>query len=135
MCTPKSTILDPPQPVYVIGIKPVLSVRSVFIVAIATVHWSTFAGLKRYFSVLAALGTYCGEHLAWSVTVTASRSITLGLSCLATSKASLGLISVAFGLEELLLLGTKGKVSPTIGTLELFVLKTHWMTSSPLIVG
>jgi hypothetical protein len=32
-------------------------------------------------------------------------------------------------LKELLFLSGEGEVSPTIGTLNRFVLKTHWMTS------
>jgi hypothetical protein len=43
---------------------------------------------------------------------------------------ALGLIGKASRLEELLLLSAENECSPTIGTLEILVLETHWMTSS-----
>ena len=110
-------------------LKSALSSRSDFTVAIAAVYRSTRAGFKRYLGVFAALGTRCGEHLApW--TITRAAIATLGLSGLATRWAALGLIGIAFGLEKLLILSAEGKGSPTIGTLDRLVLKTHWITSS-----
>ena len=110
-----------------------LSGRSDFSVAITTVHWLITARFKRYFGVFATLGACSGEHLAWgSVTAT---SVALGLPCLAARWTALWLISVAFRLEELLLFSAEGEGSPTIGTLERFVLKTHRMTSSLIVVG
>ena len=95
---------------------------SVFVVALATIYRSAFTGLKRYFGVLPTLGTHRGEHLARPVAIaasaSASASVTLCLSCLAASWASLGLIGIAFGLEELLLLASESEGSPAIGTLK-----------------
>ena len=107
-----------------------LSTWSDFSVAIATVHWPVTARFKRYFGVLAALGACRGKHLA-SGSV-AAVSVTLWLLCLAARGTALWLISIASGLEKLLLLNAESEGSPTIGTLERLVLKTHWMSSSLL---
>ena len=111
-------------------VKPVLTTRSDFSVAITTVHWFITARFKRYFGVFATLGECCGKHLALG-SVTAV-SVAFWLPCLAARRTALGLISIAFGLEKLLFLSVESKGSPTIGTLDRFVLKTHWMTSSLL---
>jgi hypothetical protein len=106
-----------PQPLQVIGVNPVLSVQPDFIVALAAIYRSAFSWLKRHFGFLTTLGAHRGEHLARSVAI-ATASVTLGFSCLAASRASLGLIGIAFGLEELLLLSAESEGSPTIGALE-----------------
>ena len=46
-----------------ISLKLVLSIQSGFVVAITTVYWSIFAGLKRYLGILTTLGACCGKHL------------------------------------------------------------------------
>jgi hypothetical protein len=102
---------------YVIAAELMLPSHSDLIVAVAAIYWSAFTGLERYFGVLTTLGAHSGEHLAGSVTVAAT-SVTLGLSCLAASGASLGLVGIALGLEELLLLGAESEGSPAVGTLE-----------------
>jgi hypothetical protein len=106
-----------------------------FVVALATIYRSTFTGLERYLGLLTTLGTCYRKHLAPGPIAVAIIPVTLCFPGFTAGGTTLGLVSIAFRLEELLLLGTKGEVSPTIRTLELFVLKTHWMTSSPLIVG
>ena len=117
---------------YVLKTKLALSAQSDLIVAIATIYRSTFAGLERYFSGLATLGADCGKHLASGTVAVTIVSGTFCLPCLAAWLTALGLVSVAFGLEELLFLNSEGEGNPTIGTLELLVLKTHWMPSSLL---
>ena len=98
-------------------VKPALSTQSDFTVAIATIDRPAIDRLKRHFGVFAALGAYGRKHLAWEPVVVTTTSIPLWL------------ISIALGLKELLFLSAEGEVSPTIGTLDRFVLKTHWMTS------
>ena len=49
---------------YVLKVKLALSAQSDFTVALTAIYWSTFAGLKRHFGILAALGAYSGKHLA-----------------------------------------------------------------------
>jgi len=115
---------------YALKVKPALSAWSDFTVAIATVHRFVTAGFKGYLSILTALGAFYREHLPLGSVARATVSITLCFSCLATGGAALGLIGIASGLERLLLPSAEGKGSPTIGTLDRLVLKTHWMTSS-----
>jgi len=122
--------------------RPALSTRSYFTVAITAIHWSVFAWLERYFSFLATIGAYCGEHLARgtiavsAITIAAATvSVPLCFPCLTAFGAAFGLISIAPGLEKLLILNAESELLPTIGTLECLVLKTHWMTSSLLLVG
>jgi hypothetical protein len=67
--------------------------------------------------------------LAWESVAAATTSIPLCLPCLSARGAALGLISIALGLKELLFLSGEAEVGPAIGTLDRFVLKTHWMTS------
>jgi hypothetical protein len=109
---------------------PALSAGSNFTVAIATVHRFITTGFKGYLGILAALGTFYREHLPRRSVARALVSITLCFSCLATGRAALGLIGIAFGLEKLLLFSAEGEGSPAIGTLERLLFKTHWMTSS-----
>jgi len=111
------------------SVKPALSTQSDFIVAIATIDRPAIGRLKRHFGVFAALGAYSRKHLARETVAVTTTSIPLCLPCLAAWGTALGLISIALGLEELLFLSGKAEVSPTIGTLDRFVLKTHWMTS------
>ena len=103
------------------------------IVALAAINRSAFAWLKGYFGLFTTLGTYYGEHSALGSV--ARISVTRFLPGLAACGAALGLISIAFRLEELLFLGAESEVSPTIGTLKRLILKTHRMTSSLILVG
>ena len=109
-------------------VKPALSTQSDFTVAISTIDRPAIGRLKRHFGVLAALGAYGRKHLAWEP-VAVTTIIPLCFPCLSAWGTALGLISIAFGLKELLVLSGEAEVSPAIGTLERFVLKTHWMTS------
>jgi hypothetical protein len=110
-------------------IKPILSRCSDLIVAIAAIDRSVAARFKRYFGVLATLCTLHREHL----TLTTGSTIAVRFSCLAACGTSLGLIGIPFSLEELLFISAKGEVCAAIGTGELFVLKTHWMTSFSIV--
>jgi hypothetical protein len=118
---------------HVLKVKLALSAQSDFIVALATIYRSTFSRLERYFGFLTALGAYCREHLASGPV--AIISVTLCLPGFAACGTALGLVGIAFGLEELLFLNAEGKLSSTIGALECLFLKTHWMTSSLIVVG
>ena len=109
-------------------VKPALSTQSDFTIALATIDRPAIGRLKRHFGVFAALGAYGRKHLAWE-TVVVTTIIPLCLPCLAARGTALWLISIALGLKELLVLSGEAEVSPTIGTLDGFVLKTHWMTS------
>ena len=111
-------------------VKPALSTQSDFTVTIATIDWPAIGRRKRHFGLFAALGACGRKHLAWEPPVAATTtSIPLCLSCLSARRTALGLISIALGLKELLVLSGEAEVRPTIGTLERFVFKTHWMTS------
>ena len=111
-------------------VKPALSTQSDFTVTIATIDWPASGRRKRHFGLFAALGACGRKHLAWEPPVAATTtSIPLCLSCLSARRTALGLISIALGLKELLVLSGEAEVRPTIGTLERFVFKTHWMTS------
>jgi hypothetical protein len=106
-------------------IKPILSRCSDLIVAIATIYRPITARFKRYFGVLTTLGALYREHL----TTTTSSGVAVGFPCLAAGGTTLRLVGITLSLEKLLFISTKGEGSATIGTSELFVLKTHWMTS------
>jgi hypothetical protein len=120
---------------YVLKVKLALSAHFDFIVALATIYRSTFSRLERYFGFLTALGAYCWEHLAPGPVAVAIVSVTLCFPGFAACGAALGLVSIAFRLEELLFLSAEGKLGSTIGALECLFLKTHWMTSSLIVVG
>jgi hypothetical protein len=104
-------------------IKLALYAQSNLTVALTTVNWSTIARLKRYFGVFAALGAYCGKHLASRLI--AAISVSLCFPCCTAYGTTLGLISKALGLEKLLFLSAESEGSPTFGTLDRLVLKTH----------
>jgi hypothetical protein len=106
----------------------------VLAVAVAAVNRPAFAGLKGHFGVLTALGAHGGEHLALPVAATAG-AVTILLPCLPARGASLWLVGVAFGLEELLLFSAEVESRPAIGTRELLVLKSQRMTSFLRLVG
>ena len=116
-----------------------LSGRSVFSVAITTVNRLITAWFKRYFGIFATIGTCHRKHLASGPvaagTAVIAATAPLRLPCLAARGTAFWLINIAFGLEKLLFLSAESEGSPTIGTLERLVLKTHWITSSLLIVG
>ena len=120
---------------FVHKVKLALSAQSDLSVALTTIHRSTFAGLEWHFGVFATLGAYCGEHLASGAVAVATISVTCCFPRFATWGTALGLVGIAFRLEELLFLSTEREGSSTIGTLERLVLKAHWMTSSLLIFG
>jgi len=110
---------------------------SYFTVAITAIHWSTLAGLERYFSFLTTLSAHRWEHLASGcvavaiISVAASTiSVLSCFPCLTAFGAAFGLVSIASRLELLLFLSTKGESITTIGTFEGLILKTHWMASS-----
>jgi hypothetical protein len=109
--------------------KPALSTRSDFTVAIAAIDRPATSRLKRHLGVVPALGACGSKRLTWEPVAVATTSVPLCLPCLSAWGTSLGLISIALGLIELLFLSSEAEVSPTIGTLDRFVLKTHWMTS------
>jgi len=103
-----------------------LSSRSNFVIALTAVHGSAFAGFEWYFSVLATFRANYGIHLAWgSIATIATVSVTLGLSRLPACRTALGVVSVAFGCEKLLLLNTEAEISSTVGALESFFFKAH----------
>jgi hypothetical protein len=112
-------------------IKQALCAQSDFSVAIAAIDRPAIGRLKRHFGLFAAVGACGRKHLARPVAV-ASVSIALRLSYLPAWGTALGLISIALDLIELLFPSGEAEVGPTIGTLDRFVLKTHWMTSSLL---
>jgi hypothetical protein len=112
-----------------VHIKPALSTQSDFTVAIATIDRPAVGRLKRHFGVSAAVGAYGGKHLARAPVAVTTISVPLCLPCLSAWGTALGLISIALGLKELLFPSGEAEVSSTIGTLDRFVLKTHWMTS------
>jgi len=123
-------------------IKPALSTQSDFTIAIAAVHRFIATRFKGYFGILSAIGACYGKHLARgtiavsAITIAvATVPVPLCFPCLTAFGAAFGLISIAPGLEKLLILNAESEGSPTIGTLECLVLKTHWMTSSLLLVG
>jgi len=72
-----------PQPMHVLKVTLALSTYSDFAVAIATVNRLITARFKGYFGSLAALGAYCGKHLASGSVALATISVTLCLPCLA----------------------------------------------------
>jgi hypothetical protein len=102
-------------------IKPILSRCSDLIVAIAAINGSVAARFKGYFGVFATGCALYREHLP----VTTGFSITVRLPCLAACGTSFWLIGIAFSLEKFLFIRTKGEWGAAIGTVELFVLKTH----------
>jgi hypothetical protein len=110
-------------------VKPELSNQSDFTVAIATIDGPAVGRLERHLGVFATLGAYGRKHSAWETVVVTTTSVPLCLPCLSAWGTALGLIRIAPGLKQLLFLSGEGEVRPTIGTLDGFVLKTHWMTS------
>jgi hypothetical protein len=95
--------------------------------AIAAVDRPVTAGLERDLGACAAGSAGDGEHLARG-SVAAARA--LRLPCLAARRAALGLIDVAFGLEEFLFLGAECKRRIALAAGQSLFLKTHWTTSS-----
>ena len=116
--THSSNIHSPPRPIYALKVNLALSVQSDCIVALTTIHRSTFTGLERNFGILTALGTYGGEHLASRPVAGAIVSITLCLPRLTAWKTALWLIGIAFGRKKFLFLSAESEGSPTIGTLD-----------------
>ena len=103
---------------YALNVRPPLAADSDFAVASATVHRPTTSWFEGYFGVLAALGALHREHLPLGRLAVTAGPAALCFPGLATSGAALGLISVALGLEKLLVFSAEGKGSRTIGTLE-----------------
>jgi hypothetical protein len=97
-----------------------------FSVAISAVNRLVAAGLKRYFGLFAALRASRREHLPRaSVAKTAAGITALGSSGGTASGATLGLIGIALGSEELLLFGRKREGFSAIGTLKGFLCESH----------
>jgi len=77
----KDTRTGYPRPAY-IRVKPVLSSRSDFFVAIAAIDWPAVGRLERHFGVVPALGACGGKHLAWGPVAVTTASVPLCLPCL-----------------------------------------------------
>ena len=110
--------------------KQTLSASSYFAETIAAIYRSVLGWLERYFSFLAAIGTYCGEHLTRGTVAVVTVSVPLCFPYLTAFGTAFGLVSIAFGLVELLFLSAEGEFTSTIRTYDCFVLESHWMTSS-----
>jgi hypothetical protein len=93
--------------------------------AVPAVYRLIAARLEGDFGLFATLCADCGVHLPRAAAHTAAVGVTLGPSILAASLATLGLIGIALGREELLLFSGKGERFSAIGTLERLLLKTH----------
>jgi hypothetical protein len=104
-----------------------LSGSSYFAVTIAAVNRFITARLERNFGTDTAFVTDSGEHLARGAIAVSGA---VSFPCLTAFGTTFRLVSIAFGLEKFLFLGTKGKRGAAIGTLKRLVLKTHWMPSS-----
>ena len=114
---------------YTVKVKLVLSVHSNRTVVITTIHRSAFTRLKRYFRVFPAPGVEGTKHSPLRTVAIVSTARTVCFVGSAACGTTLRLIGKAFRLEELLFPSAESEGSPTIGTLDRFVLKTHWMTS------
>ena len=125
----KNTRAGDTRPVYV-HVKPALSTHSDFLVAIAAIDRPAVGRLKRHFGVFAALSACGREHLAWEPVAVTTIPIPLCLPCLSAWRTALGFVGIAPGLIELLFPSSEAEVSSAVDTLDRFVLKTHWMTSS-----
>ena len=96
-------------------------------------HYDTpicLSRLKRYFRVFPAPGVEGTNHSPFGTVAVVSLARTLCLVGPAACRATLRLVGKAFRLEELLFPSAESEGSPTIGTSDWLVLKTHWMTSS-----
>jgi hypothetical protein len=113
-------ISHPPAYICVTYATVLLAVRSHFTEAFAAIYRPTFTGFKGHFGFFAALGANRRVHLAGlkaaAGTAGTAGTVALGFPGLSAVRAPLGLIGVAFGLEELLLRSGEGKRSPAIGT-------------------
>ena len=96
-------------------------------IAVATIHRPTLARFKWHFGILATLGAYRREHLA-SASV-ATIPATLRLPGLAARQTALGIVGIATGSKEFLLVSTEREGSSAVRTLDLPILKAHWITS------
>ena len=112
---------------YVLNTKLALPASSYFTEAIATVNWPVTTWFKGYFGILATLSTHCRKHLAGGPVATVP--VTLRLPGLATRWTALGVVGIASGCKEFLLVSAEGEGSSAVGTLDRLVLKAHWMTS------
>jgi hypothetical protein len=109
----------------------VLFVQFYLVVAVAAVNWPVFTGLEGYFSFLAALGAHYGVHLPRGpVAVSTIFAIALGFPGSTAIGTTFRLVLEATRSIEFLLSGGEGELASTVSTLELLVLKAHWMTSS-----
>jgi len=115
---------------FTIQANPGFSAHSLLAVALTAVYRSTLSRLERDFGILTTLGTHCREHLTSGPIAVVTASVALRFSGFAAGRTSLGLIGVALGSEELLLLDAESEFSTTIRTLEGLFLEAHWMTSS-----
>jgi hypothetical protein len=106
-----------------------LPARSYFAITIAAVNRPALSRLERHGSFLAAISAYRRVHLAMAYR-TIAVTIALCFSSLTAFGTAFGLIGVASRLELLLFLGAESKGITAIGTSEVFVFESHWMTSS-----
>jgi hypothetical protein len=103
-----------------------LSIPSDLAVAVAAIYRSVATWFEGYFCTLATRGTGHSKHLASSAKIgAAAASVSRGSFCLTASGTALGLVEIAPGLEQFLLICAKCKASSTISTCEGLVLVTH----------
>jgi hypothetical protein len=95
------------------------------VVAITTIDRPALSRLERYLCFFATLSADSREHLApgWAVPAP------LSSPCLAAGGTALGLVSIPFSGEELLVSDAEHESCATIGTLEHLVHVRHQMTS------
>ena len=99
-----------------------------FSVTVAAVHGSPFSGLEGYLRLFATRGADSVMHFPLPLTIAIPgtiRTTALLFSGLSALRTTLGLISEAFGSEELLLLSAKGKTCAALHTLEVLVHVAH----------
>ncbi len=112
----------------VANVKPGLSTYSDFTVAVTTIDRPAIARLKGHCSVLATFGAFCRKHLALgsvAAVFVAIVSVLLRLSRLPARWAALGVVGIAPGRKEFLLVSAESEGSSAVGTLDRLVLKTH----------
>ena len=105
-----------------------LAISSVCTIAIATIDRTVAAWFEGNLGILTTLGADRREHLpSWSI---ASVAVAFGSPYLPAGRATLRLVGVALGGEELLFARGEAKAGSAVGTLECLVLVLHKMTSS-----
>ena len=115
---------------YAVRSKLALPAHSDRTLVITMIHRSAFTRLRRYFRVFPTQGVEGANHSSLGTVAVVSTVRTLRLVGSAACGATFRLIGKAFRLVELLFPSVENEGSPTIGTSDRLVLKTHWMTSS-----